>query len=238
MHFAMSLMFAAFLISVAGSLLVALVYGLLFAQREDRVRAKLASMTRGWSRRRYVRAFVGAVRGKAATSDTQILSTLALVVLFFISVLFFAASREIGRQMASVERGLDALQAQIDGHPTKEPPPEAQLPALRAEANSLKPLVDWTVLIGKTVAIAGVAAANAGYLIWVPFMVMRRRFAHELDRFALRIQGLASKAELAQLALAESRVTDEASLKAFVEIAGAIAARQGVPDLVTTFDLW
>jgi len=71
-----------------------------------------------------------------------------------------------------------------------------------------------------------------------PTSIIRRRFAHELDRFTMRIQGLASKAELAELAILESRLTYERSLRAFIAAARAIANRHQVSALAETFDLW
>ncbi len=68
--------------------------------------------------------------------------------------------------------------------------------------------------------------------------MMRQRFAYEIERFTLRIQGLASKAELAELAVAEADVIDEKTLRHFVEITRGVASRHGIPQLVTTFDLW
>lgn len=73
---------------------------------------------------------------------------------------------------------------------------------------------------------------------WFPYVVIRKRFEYELARFTLRIQGLASKAELAELAVAEAQVTSEQSLRIFVEKAKAIAVRHEVPQLVSTFDVW
>ena len=67
---------------------------------------------------------------------------------------------------------------------------------------------------------------------------MRRRFAHELERFTMRIQGLASKAELANLAVLESNVRDEQSLRTFIDATRDVASRHNVSALVETFDLW
>ena len=75
-------------------------------------------------------------------------------------------------------------------------------------------------------------------LIWKPFVVMRRRFGYELERFTLRIQGLASKSELAELAVAETEVKNEETVREFVLIMRRIAERHGIPQLVKTFDLW
>lgn len=71
-----------------------------------------------------------------------------------------------------------------------------------------------------------------------PFFWIQASFAHELDVCTLRIQGLASKRELAQLAVAEARVSDEDTLRQFVCVLAEIAERHSVGELVESFDLW
>jgi hypothetical protein len=90
----------------------------------------------------------------------------------------------------------------------------------------------------RSLSAAFFAVSLVAYFFWIPYAVKRRRFGAELDRFLLRIQGLASKAELAELALAESRVVDERTLRAFIDHARTIANRHGVGELVSPFDLW
>jgi hypothetical protein len=75
-------------------------------------------------------------------------------------------------------------------------------------------------------------------VVWIPYVWFRSRFSWELERFALRIQGLASKSELADLVKKEAAVRDEESAKSFVDQMGVIANRHGVEDLIRTFELW
>ena len=83
--------------------------------------------------------------------------------------------------------------------------------------------------------ISGVAF---GAWLWVPMAAVRRQFGYELDRFTTRIQGMATEGELAELARAELKVKDEASLRAFLSIAADIAGRYDASGLVSRFDPW
>lgn len=106
------------------------------------------------------------------------------------------------------------------------------------ESIKLRPIALRIVLAGRIAAVLLFLSFYVGLFFWRPFIIMRRRFAFEIERFTLRIQGLASKPELAELAVAEAHVTNENTLRAFVEITRKVAIRHGIPQLVTTFDLW
>ncbi|MCP3890102.1 MAG: hypothetical protein GY702_14715 [Desulfobulbaceae bacterium] len=67
---------------------------------------------------------------------------------------------------------------------------------------------------------------------------MRKRFAHEMEKFLSRIQYLESKQELSNLAVLESKVVDEKTLKEFIYATKSIAIRHNIQELVFTFDLW
>ena len=75
-------------------------------------------------------------------------------------------------------------------------------------------------------------------IINVNMILFRSAFAHELERFTLRIQGLASKPELAELVTKELAVKDENTAKEFVDVMAKIANRYKVGPLVDTFLLW
>lgn len=224
-----------FLIGLLASLVVALLYGLFFAQREDRIRLYLRVSSRGLVRLWYVAAFVGAVRGRAVAGDTGLLGYLILLVPFILSFWLSASARNIESNFARLDVDLKRVE-EASGTPRSTPVPT--LESLRREVEELK-TESRTFLSGvKAASWLSFGAFYVGLLIWRPFIVMRRRFAYELDRFTLRIQGLASKTELAELAVLESRVCDEKSLRSFVRAARGIAARHNVSEMVATFDLW
>jgi hypothetical protein len=229
---------ASFLIGIAGSAIVALLYGLFFAQREDKIRAYLSAKRKGWSRRRYVMAFVGAVRGEAVATDTRLLAYTWLFTMLCLATFFIVMPEITAEKLAGLDAQIEATQARLAGGVQTKEAPEAQLRVVRAKQLAVK---FKFALIKQVSRFAGGFMAIllwAAMLFWLPFVVMRKRFAFELERFALRIQGLATKVELAELALAESEVVGEESLRVFVRSAGAIAKRHGIPQLVKTFDLW
>ena len=77
-----------------------------------------------------------------------------------------------------------------------------------------------------------------GIFLWRPYLLMRKRFSHEMEIYLRRIQGLATKKELSHLAVLESKVKDENSLRDFIFFTKDIATRHEVVELVSTFDLW
>ncbi len=225
---------SAFFYGLLGSAIIAVVYGLLFAQREDKIRSYLSRKRRGWIRWRYVRAFVGAVRGKAVATDTAILAFFALLVPFIIggSLLMIAddAEYEIRQAWTRLQEIQDTDQMRRDI--------DKEVARLEDELTELTKRAHRNILRARIAGWALITAVYFGLLFWYPFVVMRRRFDHELQRFTLRIQGLGSKSELAELAVAESKVKNEETLRHFFEVTRKIAERHNIPELVSTFDLW
>ncbi len=77
-----------------------------------------------------------------------------------------------------------------------------------------------------------------GMLVWAPVVNATTHFSFEVSRFVSRIQGLASQSELAELALAEVRVVDEAALRRFILVAADIARKHSAIELAARLDLW
>jgi len=78
---------------VIASVAVAILYGLFFAQREEKIRAYLRRTRSGLIRRLYVLAFVGAVRGRAVANDTGLLGWLILIGPFLLAFWLFNTAR-------------------------------------------------------------------------------------------------------------------------------------------------
>ncbi len=228
------------LIGLAASAIVAVLYGFFVAQREKEIRGYLATKREGWRRRRYVKALVGAVRGGGAASDTGMLGFLTLLAPLAIAVGFWYAADYLQSRLDYVDEKTARLtqELQQDAAAVTRESLETDLQQMRNEINQLRQRARLQLLLPRGISIMGLAGFYYGVLFWLPFAVLRRRFGHEIDRFTLRIQGLASKAELAELAIAESEVSDENSLRAFLDLAAAIAARHEVPQLADRFDLW
>jgi hypothetical protein len=227
------------IVSVAGSAIVAAIYGIFIAQREERIRGYLAVKRRGWSRRRYVSAFVGALRGHAAAVDGAVLGLVVLMFPMLIGLYLWYEAGTIGSRFETLQTRQAASTQQLRGGqtPTRESL-EEQVQQLQGKIGALGRTVNWIVPLMRALSLLLLAGVYYGLLFWLPLLALRRQFECEVNRFTLRIQGLASKSELAELAMAESAVVDEESLRTFVRAAAAIAARQGVPRLVDRFDLW
>ena len=221
-------------------LLLAIVYGLIFGGREDRIRAYLSAKRTGWLRRRYVKLFVGAVRGEAAAFDTSILAFFIVLFLLFGTMLPFYYAHETDRLRRNLQTEINFAKAILDKDktPTQGTEPEARMTEWIDKGSALTKSDERAIVMFRVVGIISGICFVAFLLFWYPFLVFRRQFAHELDRFTLRIQGLASKTELADLAVAEAKVKDEETLRLFVDCARTVALRHNIPQLVSTFDLW
>jgi len=68
-----------FLLSVLASIVGAFPYAVIFSKNEEKFRLWLSKLRGGWLRKRFVWAFVGAVRGKARESDTAAVNYLLLI---------------------------------------------------------------------------------------------------------------------------------------------------------------
>lgn len=224
-----------FLYTVFAGFVGAGIYGLLLGQREAKIRGYLASKQHGWVRKRHVKAYVTAVRGYAVALDTRILGMLLLIIPFATAAIFWA-------EASSFTQDLDSLANRaVEFEQGRSPTPESLLAELResrAKVDALRTQAKPFIIGLRVVSILTYFVFLYGLWFWLPLATKRRQLAYEIDRFTLRIQGLASKAELADLAVAESNVADEESLRAFVRLAGVIAARHEVPQLVARFDLW
>ena len=96
----------------------------------------------------------------------------------------------------------------------------------------------FLMVLGSVYAVAGAALAYWLLRFHLPFVIFRSCFSYELDRFLLRIQGLAVKSELAELVQLEGLVRDEESAMRYVAKMAEIATRHKVEHLVASFVLW
>lgn len=227
------------LYGMIASLVIVIPYGLLVAQREERIRGYLSVKRRGWVRRRYVKALVRALRGHAAALDRTMLMILALMIPFLAASYSWSSARDIQSRVADIDYRLAAAAKDLSSNhaPTRESL-EGQLRTLQTRQEAARRAAGRFEFWAKAFSLLLYGLVLFGLVFWLPLAALSRQFECELDRFSLRIQGLASKGELAELAIAESEVVDEESLRAFFRLAASIATRQGVPRLVERFDLW
>lgn len=229
----------ALVVGVLGSAL----FSLLLASAVDSLRHNLNRRTAGYLRRRYVRALLEAVRGRAAVSSTYMLTWLVSFTLMVVAGSMFFGARSLEEQMATNRAELESTRASLFANSvTKIPATRAQLEervrALTRESNSLTSTVHYFSLLANASSAGIIAFVIWLQIVWIPFAIVRATFTHEVHRFALRIQGLASKAELASLTELELRVCDEATLRKYVALMRQIAARHGAETLTSSFELW
>jgi hypothetical protein len=213
-------------------------------------------MVRGW----YVRAFVQAVRGRERAAGTAVSGIILLGVALLLVSVVTAGEVYVQTEMVRVREMLrraeqySAPYLESSENPGTMPDTTVSTGSetLRGDVDSLTAEVTRTLdtiseLEGDLAALSrGNRLAIALLLIasvvvgglWLPFATFRSRFAFELERFSMRIQGLASKGELATLAATEAAVHDEQSLRAFVGVMQRIAERHGIEPLISTFNLW
>ena len=229
----------AFLLSLLASAIVAIMYGAFIAQREDRIRRYLSAKQTSWTRRRYVKAVVSAVRGDAATLETTMLSLLILLAFGAISLGLWEVAADFESRIDVNDIQVRELEQNILGQETtSEETLTKRLAQLRIEIDEVRDSSRPIIFAMRACVIGCYGAIVWAANFWVPFVVARKSFAYQIDRFILRIQGLASKSELAELAMAESQVDDERSLRAFLELAARVAARHGIHEFAARFDLW
>lgn len=233
------------ILGIIASVIGAAIYGVFLSKNENKIWAYLGDARAGWKRRRYVRIFIQAIRGEARSSDSRTLGYLLMVYPAFFIMFGSFILGEHNSRVASLENEAKELQdlkeALQDLREEKIPPStsieekiaiaETKVSAFLSSTKSYYPAIIFLVCVG--------------YLsffwmhgIRLPYVVFRSRFAHELDRFLMRIQGLASKSELAQLVKLEVKVRDEEIAICFVNMMASIARRHDVEELVDTFMLW
>ena len=222
---------------------VAIFYGFLISNKEDAIRNYLKNSAKGISRRIYITAFVSAVRGKDKVDDTSNLVYLVIFILFF-AALYYQQNikdtvKSYDRSVADFAEVKDRHLKQDDAGSEKEIESiEEKLESLDKQLRSQNKDIEKLRVASNVLYIGAFVLFYIGLLLWRPYLVMRKRFAHEMGVFLMRIQGLASKQELANLAIAESKVSNSRTLQVFISLTKEIATRHHVVELVRTFDLW
>lgn len=237
----MTEMLTTIFISTIVTIFGAIVYGLLFGQREDKIRNYLKRKKTGWIRKKYVNAFVGGVRGRAGAMDTWLLSMLILLVVSGVFLFLDGAYKYLDfKTKSNLDKAYelkqdfeDKINKTINKNTNRleEYRIRMRINTSIASSEKIDAEIRWFLVQLKVIYWALIIYIVYGVFLWQPFIVLRKRFSIEMERFALRIQGLASKSELAEFAVLESEVNDEATLKKFVEHTKLIANRHNVPKL-------
>ena len=255
-----------FVTGFVASAIVVILYGLFIAQKEESIRKKIQNGKNNWLKKNYVNAFIGAVRGRANTSDTSMIAMLWLLIIISLALFLQLSAENLKLEQKNIEYEFNSIvksaneiklyfeEIELKNNESilKQAKTIEGIEAIKSKYEKITQEVEKTkskiderkkdyilaLILLKVLYWFLYILAFLGYFFWYPFIVMRKRFSHEIERYTLRIQGLASKAELAELSVLESEVNSEVSLKKFVEKSKFIAKRHNVPQLVKTFDLW
>jgi hypothetical protein len=244
-------------------LIIAVMYQLFFKQKVAQLEGSLRKNQSARHRARNVRALVEAMSGHGAVADSVAAARAAtavplILIVMFTSLLFTSTDAEHNARRAGQSRASDIediesfLQTEMKPVPADDDDRSGDaasrlhrlqegLPAMRAEVKELARLERnaWLLQCACLFMVA-MFICQCWYVnvVRIPYVALRRLFAHEIERFTLRIQGLASKAELADLADAEVEARNEEGLRAFLAKASEIAERHNVARLASRFDLW
>jgi len=231
------------IISVLTSLVAAFLYGLLIANKEERIRLYLKKSAHGFFRKRYVSALVSAIKGEDKTTESSQLAFLTLLSLLFLA--YFSHNYISTVVDMHYENYKYVNEKLLGNYPFTQQTLEEQKKELEQNKQALissVEAVNETISYLEQILPIIYWAASLYYfyffILFRPYLLMRKRFSHEFDRYCIRIQGLASKKELAELAVLESKVKDEDSLKSLIYFTVQVAKRHDVSELSDTFDLW
>jgi len=223
------------LISIATSIIATILYNLFLAHKQDAIRAYLKTRTKGILRRIYVGAFVSGIRGRDGQVEVSILACLILFCFFAGGLSVHFAIKDLITRHEVVMVEFKAKKAGKTEQTQEEY--KALMNDIGRQLNSMEEEMSLIRTVDKVIYFGTFAICYFGSLVWLPYLLMRKRFSHEMDRFILQIQGLASKQELAKLAVLESKIKNEGTLKAFIDLTKEIAIQNDIEELVFDFDL-
>jgi hypothetical protein len=202
-------------------------------------------LQRSDSRRRFfIRAFVEAVQGKGKSDDSFAIAALWRffpVCFIFTGLLMLNGFDD--EQLVKNRRSIEAILEVIRNPASNAASPsliERELEGERLLANleQTRAMLVRNWWIGAFAIVVGIAC-----WIWLsayrlPLVETRSRIAHQLERFTLRIQALATDEELVELIRKESAVWNEQTAKEYVNAMVKIARRYDVESLVYSFMPW
>src|SRR5215510_11888436 len=102
---------SSYLIDIFVGLLVCIVYTLFLVQLVEKLGTYLATKRSGWARNRYIKIFIGAVRGEAAAFDTVVLASLILMLSLLMVLWIWSSATEVERDRRSLQNKFDVLTA-------------------------------------------------------------------------------------------------------------------------------
>ena len=231
------------MVSIGTSLVAAILYGLFIANKEEAIRHYLKTRAVGFLRRRYVKALVSAIRGEDRVTESSQLSFVWVFVVFFLA---YSLHSFIDELVTTYNEHVEYIDKEILGNDPFENMTSEEQDAEIFESS--KRLIAGVKKIDEQIDYLEKSLPVIYWLAWAyymyffsirrPYLLLRKRFAHEFSRYNANIQGLASKKELAELSVLESKVRDEESLKKLIEKTIEVAEKHDVTELTDSFELW
>ena len=216
--------------------------------RTDKLRG---SVNKVWFKRQRtgrIRLFISAIQRGGHFDSVMVMLLAPVVVVLTVSLHLWIRSIDLDRTVSESEASLSEMESRFlaASEPLKSasvPPREnlqglaAELKDLKAQHSAIRNEANSTILLTRTIsAIFGLAGLVIGF-VWIDRGLKRYLFAHLINKLALRLQGLATKSELADFARSEFDVRDEPSLAEFITCARTIASRHDLTKLVDAFDV-
>lgn len=232
--------------TVLFTILATFIYNFAVGDRDRQLRSFMRKSHSKWRNRRFVRAFVGAVRGDAATGDARSAMRTLGSLQFVLALCFVIGATTAQGLLLTGREIVDRASYEIE---LREPSSESEQPKsstdstrdVRETINSARSILsNGQYVVFSLMGMALVLATMGAYiLIFVePFTSIQRQFAFSIERFTARIQGFATPVELLDLTIAELAVRDERSLRSYLEISITIAERYALLPLANSIDLW
>jgi hypothetical protein len=213
-----------FFLSVVASVMGAFLYALILSKKEEQLRHWLGNLRSGWLRRRYVRAFIGAVRGRARETETAAVNYLLLI---FPLMVFLVFGELADRADMAVFRGKLSIEGVIGT--------EAEV---RAKLEKSTHKLEAVILPTRIMQFASLAWVFVILVGFIPFRVFQSRFSYELDRLLDYLRTIASRDEIIAIMLKEQKVRDEETLKTFTASILSLAHQYGCEDYARPLWIW
>lgn len=242
---------------VLSSLVAGIVLMLLFSGNEAAIKNWLARRGLGALQRFYVSIFVEAVRGSSRMADTRHLLSLYIIV---IGVIFFSFGFCLNHWENVISSGVDAgekalndgdvaIQNMLEVLQRDRTSINQSLDDLRGNIAKMKELKETLMLSNEDNrrVLSNLEVAEKifefcffplflYFCFWYyPCCTIRASLSFDIERLSLRLQGLASKSELAELTRCEIAVKNRETARLYVHAIHTIADRHSLQSLYRDF---
>lgn len=223
-------------ISLGCSLFVAIIYGVFISNKEEEIRAYLRTSAKGFFRYFYVKALISAVRGKDKVSDTSNIFYILIILSYSLALYFHNDINELLRNHDTTVKSINEL---IEGKPEQTIEDFSEdLTKIKSSIDDISGKIGFIRIFNEGMYLIAHFIFAVGFIIWRPYLLIQKRFSHEVERLMTRMQGVISTQELSEIAVLECKVVDEETLKLFIISIKGIAKKYDLEELVFNFELW